>query len=199
MRRRLLIACHAVLALSLLTGCNSEDAAVQGTPVAPPGEPQAAQPTEAVTADLKKVGSASKAAESYYRFIQGGALPAALSLYDPRVIRNIDLAVLSGALAAQKAQLEDARLNVLDVESTADGRLVTLEILRDVGAKSRHTFFFRRIRGQWKLVYDTLSAEAIQVFARSRAQLRAGETDPSPESVAAGEEAVSEYRRVALR
>ena len=184
----------AVLALA---GCGGDSG------VEPAAAPKAATPSAQAQRQLADPRSPASAVKRFWDSIQNGALPLSLSLYEPRVVSAVGIAAFAGMLSDQRAASADTRLNILRVEDVAEGRLVTAEAVPKVGAKTRHSFFLRRARGEgparWRIVYDTLSAAGIQSYVQTQTQRSIDPTSvPGRKAIAAGDQAAATYRQAAL-
>ena len=192
MRKRL----HGVLGLAVvvgaLSGCGGGDPE--------PERPVAARPSAEVREALRDPESNVSVVRTFWRFMQAGALPSALEQYDARVVRETGAGNFAGMLAAQQPALNDIRINPLTVEPAPDGVLVTAESVPRVGAKQKYSFYMRRRGDRWRIVYDTLSASALQSFVQQTVQrsIAPNSETPSGRALKAGDDAVATFRSVAL-
>jgi hypothetical protein len=133
----------------------------------------------------------------YWQSIQRQALASSLSLYAPRVVAAIGLSTFAGLLAKERDTARAARLNIIGIETVAGGRLVTAEMLPTVGAKVVHTFFLRRPMKRWRIMYDTVLAQAIRSYVQGLVQrgIDRYAARPSVRAVRAGNRAIEAYRR----
>jgi hypothetical protein len=184
----------SLAALALLAGCGG-DKSVEPAQPAKPSEPSAAA-KEA----LEDPESAASTVVTYWRYLENGALPAALALYDPRVTQSVGVATWGGMLAGQQQQAAELELNVLDIEEIAGGTLVLAELVPDVGAKSPASFFLRQTRGRWLIVYDTFSAGGLVSFAQQyeQRQVEPYAEELSGRALTAGDRVAAAYRTAAL-
>lgn len=190
------IASVATVGLALLAGaCGGGSGGVSSEPPTP------ARPSAEVSAALRDPGSSPSAVRTFWRFLSIGALPGALEQYDERVVREVGIGTFAGMLANQQATLASTRLNPLTIENIAGGKLIVVESLPKVGAKTRYSFFLRKRQGEWRIVYDTLSANGLQSFVQQSVQrgIDPSAERPAARSTKAGDDAVQIYRAVALR
>ncbi|CAA9491278.1 MAG: hypothetical protein AVDCRST_MAG85-1241 [uncultured Solirubrobacteraceae bacterium] len=195
-RRRLPGPVLAALALALpAAGCGGDGDAPSAT------RPKAERPTAAVVAAARDPQSSVSVVKRYWRFVQDGALPGAISLYAPGVVRTIGAGTFAGMLSQQQQTIATARLNPLYVEAVADGVIVGVESLPPAGAKAKFSYYLRRGPDrEWRIIYDTFSAAALQSFVQARVQ-RSVDPDaktPSSKAAAAADDIVDRYRTAAL-
>lgn len=184
----------AIASVSGAAGCGGS-----GSSDLPRAKP--AKPTPAAAADLRRPGSASSTVRRYWAYLQDGALPGALDLYDGAVNQAIGVSNFSGALASQRENVARTKLNVVNVERARKGALVSVERIPRAGPKQRESFYLRRgPEGRWRLRYDTLAAGAIQAYVRQQTQYRIDPaTTPSPRAIKAGDFVLTRFRAVGLR
>jgi hypothetical protein len=180
-----------------LAGCGA-DAGVE-----PVATPKAATPTPEARRQLEDPRSPAATVMRFWNSIQTGALPQSLALYEPRVVSGVGIATFSGMLNDQRAVSADARLNVLSVDEGAGGQIVGAEVVPKAGAKTRHSFFLRRVGTaqpvRYRIVYDTLSAAGVPAYVQSKTQRSIDPTAvPGRKALAAGDRAAELYREVAL-
>lgn len=195
--------CHlAVIAFSAaaitlpLGGCG--DSGVTAATTA-----KTATPAASVRRQLSDRRSPASTVARFWASIQEGALPLSLALYEPKVVAAVGLASFAGMLNEQRGTSAEARLNVLRVEDVADSRLVSAEAVPKVGPKTRHSFFLRRVPrrrpARWRIVYDTLSAGAIQAYVQNQTQRAIDPSaPPARKAVVAGDQAAATYRAASL-
>jgi hypothetical protein len=136
--------------------------------------------------------------ELYWGYLQDGALPGALDLYDPAVNRAIGVSRFSGALASERQVM---KLKVIKVERARKGALVTVELKPPTGPPTRESFYLRRGKdGRWSIRYDSLTAAALQAYVVRQTQYRIGPAKtPSPPAIQAGDVTLARFRAVGLR
>ena len=140
---------------------------------------------------------------SFWRYLEAGAFPAALDLYQQDVIETIGDSDLGGAWALQQSNASATQLHVVDLDAISRGTLVLAEGIPATGPKSKMSFLLRREDGEdgrWQIVYDTFTASALRYYVQLRTQRRVDPSakQPSPEALAAADRAVARFREAAL-
>jgi len=186
----------ACLVALLVIGCGGSGG---GTDAPVARAPKPGVQTSAARAALTDRTSPAAAVRRFWTYVQQGAVPAVLDVYDAKVVSATGLDNFAAALAGQQQAAAGLKLNVLDVQSVARGRLVLVEGLPVVGLKSSYSFFLRRAAGRWKIAYDSFVASALPASINARAQAAAGSESATPAGVKAAEAALSAYRIAGLQ
>jgi hypothetical protein len=193
--RSALSAVAFLCALGFATGCGAGDSGVE--PASSPTATQASLEARRAVADP---ASSASVAVRYWQSIQQGALPSSLSIYSANVIDAVGVTNFAGTLAAQRPLINDSRLHVIAIDDAFGGNVIRAEALPKVGTKTEHSFFVRRQQNRWRLLYDTLTAAAIQQYVQNQVQrgIDINADEPSSRAIRAGDSALRAYRRSSL-
>jgi len=174
MTARRLVAVHTTVALALvacastLGACGGDDS---DEPTAkPPGESLKPPASEAAKAKLSRRGSPGAAVLELWRYVQVGAIPAAVFSYDRRVRRGVGPAYLAGALQTQQPVAARLTPEVVLQDKTPRGTLVVVNATGEDVVSRQISYILRRDGKQWKILYDTLLEKAIPEYVQQRAQ-----------------------------
>jgi hypothetical protein len=142
----------------------------------------------------------SRAARTVVRFwdyLAAGAVPVALDVYDPRVVRAVGRETLAGMLASNQATARELALTVKREQSVTRGTLVTAELAPESGAPTSASF----IVSDDRILYDSFTAGALAAYVQHHTQreIDPDAKEPSLEAVVAGERAVRRFRQVYFR
>ena len=192
-RARRATAATALLA-ALVAGCNGAGDDEKSSKKADTTAAGAARGESA----LARRGSPGAAVLALWDYLQIGAVPAAVLSYDPSVRRAVGVADLAGALSDQEAEVRLHRPRVVSARRTPAGTLVVLEA-KGPERRLKYSYFLRRTRGEWRVVYDSLLHSGLKAYVAGRAQNDLTPApEPSPAARAAGAEAASRFRAVAI-
>ena len=151
---------------------------------------------------LAEPKSARAAVLRLWELIRTGAVLNAVLLYDKPVRDAAGLSNVVGALASLQPEVT-APPQILRVESTPAGSLVTLKLGNGMSPAQEYSYLLRRSGGRWQIVYDSRLAVALPTYVVAATQQainpRAGPNQTSPTAQAAGQRVVQRYRAAALR
>ena len=147
-----------------LVGCGGNGGSDASVVRPPRPAPQSAE----VRRQLGDPASPAGVVNRFWTYVQQGAVPAVLDVYDPRSVAGAGLDNFAGALAGQQQVTAGLKLNVVEVQSVDRNRIVVTEALPRLGAKSKYTFFLRRSKGKWQIAYDTFVAVALPASVTAR-------------------------------
>lgn len=155
-------------------------------------------PTPLTLADLRKQrrGSPAWCVLQLLFWAQWGSYPNLPTAYDPRVLARVGTASFTGAYAAIRPQLAASRPDILDVQQSPRGALVTLRFLTATGPPTRDSFLLRLRRGRWVVVFDTLLERALSTWAQSRIDTLTRQ--PSARAIRAGSRLSERYRDASI-
>lgn len=160
--------------------------------------PTPAPQTAAARSALADPASPVAPVKRFWSYAQQGAVPAVLEAYDPRVVAAVGLDNFAAALASQQGAVAVLKLNILDVQSVAGGRLVLAEALPKLGAKNKYSFFLRREKGRWRIAYDSFMVAALPASVAARVQASARPGSGTAAGAKAADRVLAAYRVAAL-
>jgi hypothetical protein len=198
----------AVAGLGLLA-CSSDDdrpAKITRTgEIRPPEGPERKlrrTPSPLTARDISKQprGSAPQALMLLWFYGQWGSTPSIYWMYSAKVRRAFGPDVISGAYTESRADMLHVQPRIVGTRRSAEGTLVTMELLSATDPPRVESFLFAREDRRWRVRYDTYFAAILQGYVQSRTQERinAAAERPSPLAVAAGLRASRRYRALFL-
>lgn len=167
-----------------LVGCGGMGGSHASVVRPPRPAPQSAE----VRRQLGDPASPASVVNRFWTYVQQGAVPAVLDVYDPRSVAGAGLDNFAGTLAGQQQATAGLKLNVVEVQPVARDRIVLTEALPRLGATSKFTFFLRREEGKWRIAYDSFLAVALpaSVTARAPAGAKPGTGEKAANAVLSG-------------
>jgi hypothetical protein len=125
------------------------------------------------------------------RYLQLGAVPAAVLLYDERARAAVGVAPLAGALEMETRLFQGATLRIWSTEKTDAGTLVSLRASAASGSPRTYAYLMKRRAGGWSIAYDELTDRSIRAFV-------AGSERTSPRAAVDADRVASKFRNSAL-
>jgi hypothetical protein len=136
----------------------------------------------------------------YLQDVQGGAWPAVVGFYDPKVFAivrpNAIVAMLGASLRPVLLRTGEPKFRT---QSSAAGTLVLVTMKGTGGYSVVNSYFLRHTAAGWKIGYDSVVGDTLAKYVAARIQDRSGLSSakgPSSAAVAAGDAAVRRYRRL---
>jgi hypothetical protein len=213
MRRSLLLLLLLTAGASsalVFSGCGGDDKpdaakpATTAASAAQPGTPAsgAGTATPASKPELVAAGTAGAAVLEFWRYMQVGAVPAAVLAYTPAVRRAVGVTTLAGAVAAQRGNVRDINPVVVSADRTAAGTLVIVRgrAAEPGSAPLEASYTLRRTGGRWLIAFDTLADAAIRdyVLASVQGSIDPRASRPGREATKAAYEATERFRAAAF-
>lgn len=179
-------------ALSLLAGCGTsgESGRAEKAGSFDPSAPWANFPSTEPSATIL----------SYWRLIQIGAYPAALSGYDPGVVQTVGAKALLEVLALQRSGIATLKPKVIAERSVDGGKVVAVEARNSAGNGGVYSFAVRRRDdGRWVIVYESLMGDSMPAaYARAIERRTRGAANPGVPAIREGDRLAEAYRAAAL-
>lgn len=192
--RRLTVACLAVLAASVASGCAARSAEHPGIPLS--GSPRvladgrlATNPAPLTLQDVERLpaGSPGRAVMMMLFWAQWGSPPNVAAAYDSGVMRALGVSSLVGTWESVRQSIVRVlpKIAVERFDSTRREAFVGLELANTAGPPIRQAFDLRRVGAVWQIVYDTMLDNALPGYVAEQLT-----PDPAAKHVsAAGERA----------
>lgn len=181
---------------ALLAGCG--DSGNGGRIVRGPGTDAngdlIADPSPLTVDDVNSRGTGTPANTvlGLYFYVQWGALPSAIALYDPRLVDAFGTDTVIAALASVRTDLLRTRVEVGKAIRSRFGTVVTVTGVRRADTSTHNSFTLRRRDGRWYVVGDTLLEGALADVAAARAG------GGAREQATAAQQIVARYRKIAI-
>lgn len=148
--------------------------------------------------DARAADSPERAVLQTWRWLQLGAYPVAVRMYDEDVREALGAATIVGALQSVSTAVSAMSLSIRSAEETEAGTLVEARATSKGNPANTFVFLLRRRDDGWKIVYDSLLSEAVgaHVQARVQREVAPGADAPSPRAAIAGARAAERYREL---
>jgi hypothetical protein len=141
-------------------------------------------------------GSPQRAVLGIWRYGELGDEQTVVATYHPKVLATLGATTIAAAYDLQRSYLVDTIPQILGVDTTPQGDLVTVEETPKVGQPVLDTFLLRHVHGSWLVTYDTFLERALQFYTQQ--QMEPGSAQPSTKAVLAGQAEATAYRNVFL-
>jgi hypothetical protein len=184
----------AAAAVALLAACGGGSDKPE-PPAVKTGADAAVSPSKS-DGKLTKAGSPGRTVISLWRYIQLGAVPAAVLSYDPRVRDRVGTELLAGALINQQRLLGTFSPKIASDERAPGGRLLVVSARSRQGVSQDYAYILRQRGRTWYVMYDTLLDEALRNYATRRNSLIKGSSTRTQQ--AAADSAARSFRSAAL-
>lgn len=153
-------------------------------------------PLTLAAVERERKGSVRAVLMELFFWAQWGSAPNLVDPYDPAVVRSLGVRPLTGAFSLLRTQLADAQPRVISTARRNGLAFVAVELASKENEPQRESFLLRRVRGDWKIVFDTLLERGLKSWGEFRA---AGRPRTSPAAAAAlGDRVAERYRSAFL-
>jgi hypothetical protein len=142
-------------------------------------------------------GSPQRVVLSIWRYGELGDEQAVVANYHPKVLAALGGTTIAAAYDLQRSYLVDTAPQILGVDKTRQGDLVSVEETPKVGQPLLDTFLLRQVKGSWVVTYDTFLERALQYYVQQQIQ-PVPTARPSTKAVLAGQAEATAYRNVFL-
>jgi hypothetical protein len=201
-RMLVVLALIAISAVSVLVGTQLQHDA------AAPSAAERERPDGSLSADPQPLslddvratanGSASEAVMYLWYWAQWGGLPNVLAVYSPAVVARLGAEDMAGAYSLQRASLLAARPEIVSEVTGPGGTMVAVRALRRNTKPQELSYTLRRIRGEWRIVFDTQLESGLAAWVQFRSTPDPESGDAPPSARRAGIAAARAYRAVGL-
>jgi hypothetical protein len=133
------------------------------------------------------------------RLIEAHLFPAAVDLYEPRIVNAIGRDNLTGLLASMAPTV--GAIDVLLIQKQRIGGRVALVVRGRIQAKPvLLSYLLRAHQGQWKVLYDSMVNDVLGTYVQTQTQAKfgSGTKKLSRRAIAAGNAAVLKYQHAVI-
>ena len=139
-------------------------------------------------------GSPRAAVMELLFWAQWGSAPNVVGAYDPRVLATVGASRVVGALAYLREQLVASQPRITETLRRGSVVFLAVELARQGAPPQTESFSLRRVRGDWKIVFDTLLERGLNTYASFRHPGRSPDGSPDAAAQRAGDRAAQRYR-----
>jgi hypothetical protein len=132
-----------------------------------------------------------------WRYGELGDVQTVVATYHPKVLSVLGATTIAATYDLQRSYLVDTAPQILSVDKTPQGDLVTVKETPKTGQPILDSFLLRRVNGSWLVAYDTFLERALQYYVQQQVE-PASTSHPSAKAVSAGQAEATAYRNVFL-